>query len=134
MKPVGTMTGRLAAMTLALESSVVFFATLVASRLSTLDAPVVWVGGTGLAVLCLLAAGVARRPGGLVIGSLVQALVLGTGFWVPAMFGLGAVFVAMWVWLILVGRRIDRERAAWSSDGAVSSRATRSGGRRAARC
>ncbi len=115
MKAAGTMTGRFAAMTLALESLVVFFATLVASRLSSLETTVVWVGGLGLALVCLLAAAVARRPRGLVAGSVVQGLVVGTGFLVPAMFALGLVFVALWVWLLLVGRRIDRDRAAWES-------------------
>ncbi len=113
MRQAGTVTGRFAAMTLALEAFVVFFATLVASRLSELDPSLVWVAGSGLAVLCLLVAGVVRRPGGIVVGSVVQVMLLATGFWVPAMFGLGAVFVAMWVWLLVVGRRIDRDRAAW---------------------
>ena len=119
MTAAGTMTARFAAMTLALESLVVFFATLVASRLSSLEPTVVWVGGTGLALVCLLAAALARRPGGLGVGSLVQGLVLGTGVVVPAMFVLGAIFVAIWVWLLLVGRRIDRDRAAWESSDAA---------------
>ena len=28
--------------------------------------------------------------------------------------GMGAVFVAMWVWLLTIGGRIDRDRAAWA--------------------
>jgi hypothetical protein len=117
------MTARFAAMTLALESLVVFFATLVASRLSSLEPTVVWVGGSGLALACLLSAAFARRRRGLVVGSLVQVLVLGTGVLVPAMFVLGGIFVAMWVWLLLVGRRIDRDRAAWESAEHVSDEA-----------
>lgn len=115
MTAAGTMTARLAAMTLALESLVVFFATLAGSRLSSVEPTIVWGGGTGLALGCLLAAAAARHRGGLVAGWLVQVLVLGTGVLVPAMFVLGAIFVAMWVWLLLVGRRIDRDRAAWES-------------------
>ena len=115
MTAVGTMTGRFAAMTLALESLVVFFATLVASRLSTLDPPSC---GSAVRPSLWCACWRPRQPvaaGGLVVGSAVQVLVLGTGVFVPAMFGLGAVFAAMWVWLLMVGRRIDRDRAAWES-------------------
>lgn len=105
----------MAAATLALEAFLVFFATLVAVGLSDLPDRAVWAAGGALAVACVLAAGVVRRPGGLVIGWVLQALVLATGFWVPAMFVMGGVFVAMWAWLLSVGRRIDRDRAAWAS-------------------
>ena len=38
------------------------------------------------------------------------------GFVVPAMFGLGAVFAALWVGADLLGRKIERERAAaWAA-------------------
>lgn len=110
-------------MTLVLEFFVVFFATLVASRLSGLDAAVVWTGGGVLAVACLLASGVVRRPGGLAVGTVLQVLLIGTGLWVPAMFALGAVFAALWVWLLLLGRRIDRDRLS-----VLSARASRPAG------
>lgn len=109
------MTTRMAAATLGLEAFLVFFATLVAVSLSDLPDGVVWAAGTALAVACVLAAGVVGRPGGLAIGWVLQVLVLATGFFVPAMFALGAVFVAMWAWLLSVGRRIDRDRAAWAA-------------------
>ena len=38
------------------------------------------------------------------------------GFVVPAMFGLGAVFAALWAGADLLGRKIERERAAaWAA-------------------
>jgi len=110
------VTARLTAATLALEAFLVFFATLVASRSSDLAGGVVWGAGLGLAGACVLAAGVVRRPGGLVVGSVLQVLILLTGFWVPVMWLLGALFVAMWCWMVWIGRRIDRDRAAWTSD------------------
>lgn len=113
------MTARLAAAVLALEGFLVFFATLVASRTVDLPGGVVWGVGLGLALACVLAAGAVRRPGGLVVGSALQFVLLLTGFWVPAMWLLGAVFGAMWCWLVRVGRRIDRDRAAWSGGATV---------------
>lgn len=108
------MTARLAAATLALEAFLVFFATLVASRLTDLPAGAVWGGGIALAVLCVLGAAVVRRQGGLVVGSVIQGVVLLTGILVPAMWLLGVLFVALWCWMLWLGRRIDRDRAAWA--------------------
>jgi hypothetical protein len=109
------MTVRMAAATLVLEAFLVFFATLVAVALSDLPNDAVWAGGGALALACVVAAGTVRRPGGLVLGWVLQVLVLATGFWVPAMFALGGVFVLIWAWLLSVGRRIDRDRAAWAA-------------------
>ena len=106
------MRSRLAATCLALEAFLVFFATLVASTLVDLPRGTVWAVGGALVLACLVAAGLVRRPVGLVVGWVLQALVLATGFWVPAMFFMGALFVAMWVWLLAIGSRIDREKAA----------------------
>lgn len=105
------MRNRLAAVCLGLEAFLVFFATLVAARLSDLPATTVWLAGGGLALACLVGAGLVRRPGGMVVGWVLQLLVVATGFWVPAMFVMGAVFVAMWMWFAVIGARIDRDRA-----------------------
>lgn len=107
------MTARLAAAVLVLEAFLVFFATLVATRTATLPDAVLWSGGLGLVAVCVLAAGAVRRPGGLVLGTVVQAAILLTGIWVPLMWALGAVFLGVWCWLVSIGRRIDRDRAAW---------------------
>lgn len=109
------MRTRLATICLALEALLVFFATLVASSLSDLPRGSVWAGGGALALACLVGAGMVRRRGGLALGWVLQALVLATGFFVPVMFGLGALFVAMWTWFLVLGARIDRDRAAWAA-------------------
>lgn len=106
----GQTTSRMAALVLCLESLLVFFATLVAFRLSHLPSTTVWIGGLGLALLCLLTSGVVRRPGGMAIGGLLQVLVLLTGLVVPAMWVTGAAFVILWLWLGWIGQRIDRSR------------------------
>ena len=109
--PPGRTTGRLAASCLALEAFLVLFAILAAIGLSDLPDRVVWSVGGGLALTCLLVAGLVRSRVGLWLGTALQVVILATGFWVPAMFFMGAVFAAMWVWFLRLGARIDRETA-----------------------
>lgn len=108
----GKNTARMATLTLCLEALLIVFATLVAFRLSGLPATVVWVGGGVLSVACLLACGLVRRPGGMAVGGVIQLAVLFTGLVVPAMWGLGGVFVLLWIWLGWIGQKIDRDRMA----------------------
>jgi len=65
------------------------------------------VGGV-LAVAAVVLAAVVGRPGqrwALVGGSVLQAAVIATGIVVPAMYGLGAIFAALWVTAIWLARR-----------------------------
>ena len=72
--------------------------------------------GVGLAVVCLLLAGMLRAEWAYGAGYLVQVAAIGLGFVVPVMFGLGAVFAALWTAADLLGRKIERERAAaWAA-------------------
>ena len=72
--------------------------------------------GLGLAVVCLLLAGMLRAEWAYVAGYLVQVAAIGLGFVVPVMFGLGLVFAALWTGADLLGRKIERERAAaWAA-------------------
>ncbi len=108
----GRNTSRMAMLMLCLEALLIFFATLVAFRLSGLPPKVVWTGGLGLSVACLLACGLMRRPGGMAIGGILQVLMLLTGLVVPEMWLMGAVFVGLWLWLGWIGQRMDRAAAA----------------------
>jgi hypothetical protein len=67
--------------------------------------------GAGLALLCVVAAGLLGRPGGYALGWAVQALSIGLGVVATAMFFLGAVFAALWATAYVLGTRIDAERA-----------------------
>ena len=72
--------------------------------------------GLGLAVVCLLLAGMLRAAWAYTAGYAVQVAAIGLGFVVPVMFGLGAVFAALWAAADLLGRKIERERAeAWAA-------------------
>jgi hypothetical protein len=98
---------------LLLEAFVVFFATLVAAGLRVAPPAMVWGAGLGLSVLLVLLAGIVARPGGYLLGSIAQGLVVGGGALVPMLFGVGGVFALMWVVALVLGGRIDAERAAW---------------------
>lgn len=101
----------LAASVLVFEGLVVLFATLVAKDLSDVDSRTVWLVGGGLALSCLLLAGLLRRRWAYLAGSLLQAVVIAAGLVVPAMFFLGAVFAALWVTAIVLGRRVEHLQA-----------------------
>ena len=105
----------LAASTLCLESLVVLFASLVAKDLSGLGAPVSLGAGAALALVCLVVAGLLRTRAGYPLGWALQAAVIATGIWVPAMLFLGGVFALLWFVSLRTGARIERERADWAS-------------------
>jgi hypothetical protein len=67
--------------------------------------------GVGLAVLCVLTAGLLRRPWAYVLGHAVQVSVICLGFLVPVMFLVGAMFAALWALAYLVGRKIEADQA-----------------------
>lgn len=72
--------------------------------------------GLGLAVVCLLLAGMLRAEWAYLVGYVVQVAAIGLGFVVTAMFVLGLVFAALWAAADLLGRKIERERAeAWAA-------------------
>lgn len=68
--------------------------------------------GLGLTLVCLLLAGMLRSEWAYRAGWLVQAAAIGLGFVIPLMFFLGAVFAGLWATAVLLGNKIERERAA----------------------
>ena len=67
-------------------------------------------GVTGgiLAAAALVIAALVGRPGrgwALVAGTVLQVAVIATGVVVPAMYALGAIFGALWLTAIWLGRR-----------------------------
>lgn len=72
--------------------------------------------GVGLAVVCLLLAGMLRKPWAYTAGYAIQVAAIGLGFVIPMMFFLGAVFAALWATADFLGRKIEREKAeAWAA-------------------
>lgn len=102
--------------TLTLEAVVVVFAALVAHGLRLANLGVIW-GVTAVLVVLLLGLGrTMDQPRMRVVASVAQLLILAIGFAVPMMFLVGGVFVLLWIASIVIGRKIDRERAQWDAE------------------
>lgn len=74
-------------------------------------ATALWVG-LGLAAACLLLAGLLRAEWAYGVGWVIQGAAIGLGFVIPLMFVLGGIFALLWGSAYLLGRKIERERAA----------------------
>ena len=99
----------IAATTLTCEALVVIFAGLVAKDLSELSVGAALGISGALAVACLIGAGMLRTRRGYVVGSALQVLIIGYGFWLPTMFIVGAIFAGLWVLALVMGTRAERE-------------------------
>lgn len=97
---------------LGFEAIVVGLGALVVFGLKALPPLQAFVGGglivAGLVVAILLA----RWPWGMWVGWLLQVVVVLTGFLVGAMFVVGIVFTAMWIFALVQGAKIDNQRPA----------------------
>jgi hypothetical protein len=96
---------------LTLQAVVLFLTGVVLIGLTSLGPPASLSLGVGLAVACLLAAGLLRRRVGYWLGWAIQVVSIGLGFVVPMMFFLGIVFGALWAGSYFLGAKIDQERA-----------------------
>jgi len=67
--------------------------------------------GVGLAVVCLLLAGMLRAEWAYALGWAVQIAAIGLGFVIPLMFVLGGIFALLWGAAYFLGVKIERERA-----------------------
>ncbi|MBG0830378.1 DUF4233 domain-containing protein [Planomonospora sp. ID67723] len=98
---------RLCASVLGMEAIVVGLSTPVAINTQDVEPPVAVAVGVGLAVLCVLVAGLLKHPFAYVAGSIVQVLAIAAGLLVPTMYFLGAIFLALWITAIFVARRVE---------------------------
>lgn len=96
---------------LVLQAVVLFLTGVVTIGMTDIGAVASLAMGFGLAVLCVLAAGMLGRPFGYPLGWLVQVVSIALGFVVTAMFFLGVVFAGLWAASYFLGDKIDRERA-----------------------
>ncbi|MGW9020803.1 DUF4233 domain-containing protein [Leucobacter chromiiresistens] len=70
--------------------------------------------GGGLALVILVALGGMRRGRfGIIVGWVVHVLMLLTAFILPMSLIVSVLFSALWVYCMIRGSRIDRDRAAW---------------------
>ena len=74
--------------------------------------------GGGVIIVGLIATiGLLRIRWAYVLGWVLQVLILASGFLNPAMFVVGVLFGGMWWYCMVVGSRIDRQRAAAAAPG-----------------
>jgi hypothetical protein len=104
----------LCASVLGFEFVVLGLATIVLITIEDVDVPAAFGLGLGLAVLSLVIAGLLRFEPVYYAGFVLQAAVVALGVVAPAMFILGAAFAALWTTAYLVGRKIEREQAAYA--------------------
>ncbi|THV18735.1 DUF4233 domain-containing protein [Nocardioides caeni] len=97
---------------LTLEAIAVGLSTPVMITISDVDLVPALVAGLGLALLCVLVAGMLRTERGYVVGHLAQVGAVALGFLAPLMFFVGAVFALLWATAYGLGRKIETERAA----------------------
>lgn len=101
------------------ELVVVYFAALTAFGLTvktngTLTLPQLLIGASVIAAAAIVAVvllprRIGQRRPGVAIGWFVQVLLVATGFIIPAMFFVAAIFVAMFAVSVYWSARIDRE-------------------------
>ncbi|MBK0332726.1 DUF4233 domain-containing protein [Brachybacterium sp. MASK1Z-5] len=99
--------------TLTVEALIVFFAALVSHQLNPDDRVPVWTISLISAVLLLACAGMLKkRAWPYVLGALLQIPILLLGLWVSAMWIVGALFAVLFVYGVLKGHALDREKDA----------------------
>lgn len=102
---------RLLAAVLVCEAIVIALAIPVAISVVHADAGAVGITGGALAAASVLLAGLLRFRWALVAGGVLQVMVIATGFMVPVMFFLGAVFSALWTTAIWLGYKVEGAKA-----------------------
>ncbi|GAA4919983.1 DUF4233 domain-containing protein [Streptomyces coeruleoprunus] len=105
----------LCASTLIGEFFVIGFAGLVAMKDDSLTMTTVWTVCGIAMLLSVLLCGMITRPGGVQLGWVLQVALIASGFVVPLMFFLGAVFAGLWWASIHFGRKIDEAKAKWAA-------------------
>lgn len=96
---------------LTLEAIAVALSVPVMITISEVGAALAVTLGLGLAVLCILVAGMLRREQGYLAGHALQVGAVALGLLAPMMFVVGGLFALLWGTAYGLGRKIERERA-----------------------
>ena len=103
------------------EVLLLLFAALVAMRLTDVSAATIWAVSGPAMVLCILLCGALSRPGAVAVGWALQIGLIASGFLLPTMFFLGAIFAALWWASVHYGRKIDEAKARFAAEAAETS-------------
>jgi len=99
----------MAAAVLTMESLLMGFALLIAKDSATSTQLIL--GGV-LALLFILTAGLLKRAGGYLLGSILQLCLIAYGLVVSQMYYMGGLFLILWISAIVLGRRGEAIKAA----------------------
>ncbi|WP_403024476.1 DUF4233 domain-containing protein [Salinibacterium sp. GXW1014] len=106
------MTESLLSIVLGLEAALVFFVALTIFGLDILPPLVALGGGVLLIALLLITAAYLRFPWAEWLGWALQVGLIALGLLLPALYVSGAIFVAIWIYCFVTGRKLDRRNAA----------------------
>jgi hypothetical protein len=106
-----SVTSSLASIVLAVEFVVVALAALVVLGLHDLPAPLALGGGAAVLLLIALSGALSRSRAGIALGWIVQAVLVAAAAVQPAVGVVGLLFLALWLYCMIVGGRIDRRAA-----------------------
>ncbi len=98
----------MAAAVLTMESLLMGFALLIAKD-SASNAQL-WLGA-GIAIALLLSAGLLKRKGGYLLGSILQIFMISYGLVIWHMYYMGGLFALLWITAIALGRRGEAIKA-----------------------
>ncbi|MFF7411265.1 DUF4233 domain-containing protein [Streptomyces lydicus] len=110
----------LCASTLIGEFFVIGFAGLVAMQLTDLSTVTIWTVSGIAMLLSIVLCGMLTRPGGVQLGWALQIALIASGFVLPTMFFLGAVFAALWWASVHYGRKVDAAKARWAAQASTA--------------
>jgi hypothetical protein len=91
-----------------MESLLMGFALLIAKDSATSNELSI---GAVIALLFILTAGLLKRRGGYLLGSILQLCLIGYGLVVPQMYFMGGLFLILWIFAIALGRRGEEIKA-----------------------
>ena len=98
---------------LVVEAFIVFFALLVAHQLVPDQRALTWTWGLVTAVALIICSGMLKRGAGpYYVGMVLQIPVILLGLQVSAMWAVGPAFAALYVFSVLKGNQLDREKDA----------------------
>jgi hypothetical protein len=106
------MKRRLCSAILVLEAVVLGLTTPVLISVASVDTAPALSIGLGLALACLVTAGLLRFRWAYSLGWAIQGAAIVLGFVVGAMFALGVIFLLLWLTAFRLGGTIDSDRAA----------------------
>lgn len=108
---------RMCAAMLTLQAIIVALAVPVLIQVADVDTTTALIVGLGIAMLCLLTAGLLRHRWAYWIGHALQIATIAMGLFTPSMYGVGGLFALLWFSAYLLGRRIEDDKTRWAAEG-----------------